>query len=156
MSKTSRRALGEYEGSYSPRVLRLVCLIAGLILSTGMAIILWQSPGQPDGFDRGNTVGLLLILAIFLTILWRFARARVDLYSDGISIHNFFRDYDVSWAQVFKLSYSPDDAWAYAELIGPKRITLLALARSEGESSARFLLRCEESLRAYEQRHDKD
>jgi len=150
MSRSSRNELGTYEDSYTPRLLRLVCFIAGLLFTAGMGFLLWRSPGAHGGYDTTNTVAMLGLLALFLVILWRFGRARVDLYSGGLVVHNFFRDYVITWAEVFALTYSPDDAWAYVELTSQRRLTLLAVARSEGESSARFMIQCAASLRAYE------
>ncbi|WP_435300024.1 PH domain-containing protein [Timonella sp. A28] len=151
----TRSELGAYESTYTPRFLRVVCVVAALSLTVGLGIILWKAPGISDGhYDATNTFAMLGAWSILMIILWRFGRARVTIYTNGITVHNFFRNYILLWPMIFSCTLKADDSWAIVDLTTGKRITVLALARSEGHRTLDYVKQLQGRLDRYDSSND--
>ena len=154
MTRTRRSDLGQQVYTYTPRTLRLVCFFCAFLLTTGLAIILWRAPGAPkdQGYNTANVVGLVTIWLILLFILERFARARISIHQGGLLVRNFFVTYCLVWPQVIEIDYGANDSWASLDLANAGRLTVLALARSEGIGTAEFV----ELVRAHIRGHEAE
>lgn len=143
MSVNPATDTARFPPSYSvgPRLLMAVCWGCAVLVVIGLGLLIWAAPGSADGtYELLDIVGLLLVAAFLLALLWRFGQVRIFVSPQGVRVRNFFHTYRFTWPQILRVSMTTSDSWAVLELNDGSSCTVLALPASEGKTTTRCVV----------------
>jgi hypothetical protein len=123
---------------YRPFGARLAAGAAGVVL-TGAVAFLWlmlPSEVQADftGFERATLIGFFLAVLVVLFAVYR-SSATAD--ESGLTVVNGYRTHRYGWAEIVRVSLSPNRPWVLIDLADGETMSVLAIQGSDGARAVR-------------------
>jgi PH (Pleckstrin Homology) domain-containing protein len=123
---------------YRPFGARLATAAAGSVL-TGAVVFLWlMLPGEVQDdftvFERGTLIAFFIAVLVILFAVYR-SSATAD--EDGLTVVNGYRTHRYRWAEIVRVSLSPNRPWALIDLADGETMSLLAIQGSDGDRAVR-------------------
>jgi hypothetical protein len=123
---------------YRPFGARLATAAAGTVL-TGAIVFLWlMLPHEvQDDFTAFELATLVAFFAAVLVVLFAVYRSSATADEDGLTVVNGYRTHRYRWAEVVRVSMSPNRPWALIDLADGETMSVLAIQGSDGERAVR-------------------
>ena len=118
---------------FRPRMTRVAGAgIGGLLAVSG--IVLWlTSPGAPGaGYDALNTAGLVVLLGLALTLVWRHATVHALVTPEGIRVRNLVHTTVLAWDQIEGVRFGSGQPWVSLDLTDGNELAVMAVQSADG------------------------
>jgi hypothetical protein len=123
---------------YRPFGARLAAAAAGIVLTGAVAFLWLMLPGEVQddftAFERGTLIAFFLAMLVVLFAVYR-SSATAD--ADDLTVVNGYRTHHYGWAQIVRVSLSPNRPWALIDLADGETMSVLAIQGSDGERAVR-------------------
>jgi hypothetical protein len=123
---------------YRPFGARLATAAAGIVLTGAIAFLWLMLPGEvQDDFTLFERVTLIAFFLAVLVVLFAVHRSSATADEDGLTVVNGYRTHRYRWAEVVRVSLSPNRPWALLDLADGETMSVLAIQGSDGERAVR-------------------
>jgi hypothetical protein len=123
---------------YRPFGARLATAAAGIVLTAAVVFLWLMLPDEVQAdftvFERVTLVAFFLAVLVVLFAVYR-SSATAD--EDGLTVVNGYRTHRYAWAEIVRVSLSPNRPWALMDLDDGETMAILAIQGSDGERAVR-------------------
>jgi hypothetical protein len=113
---------------------RLAAAVAGAVLVAAAAFLWLMLPGEvQDDFSVSQRVTLVIFLVGVLALLNAIFRTSARADADGLTVTNGYRTRRFEWAEIVRISLSPNRPWALIDLDAGETASVMAIQVSDGD-----------------------
>ncbi|WP_448072244.1 PH domain-containing protein [Georgenia yuyongxinii] len=118
---------------FRPRAARRVALVLGVLTVVGTIAIMVLVPQMPGvTFTLADHVGLVLLAASILWLLWRQGAVRALPDRSGLTVRNFILTRTVEWAEIVAVHFGDGSPWVQLDLSEGDTLAVMAIQRADG------------------------
>ena len=107
-------------------------------MTAAIAFLWLMLPGEvQDDFTAFELITLVAFFVAVLVVLFAVYRSSATADEDGLTVVNGYRTHRYRWAEIVRVSLSPNRPWALIDLADGETMSVLAIQGSDGERAVR-------------------
>jgi hypothetical protein len=124
--------------TYRPLGARVAAGVAAVVLIAAVGF-LWSmlSADVQATFTPFQRITLAGVFAVFIALLNALFRTKAVADVDGLTVVNGYATHRLEWAEIVRISLTPNRPWALLDLADGDTVSVMALQTADGERASR-------------------